>query len=40
MNGRMALLLEGGYNPKRVGAAVVDTLRALISLPPASRPAD
>ena len=34
MGGRMVLLLEGGYNPKRVGAAVVQTLRALTGLPP------
>ncbi len=34
MNGRMVLLLEGGYAPQRVGAGVVDTLRALTGLPP------
>ena len=34
MNGRMALILEGGYNPARVGAGVVDTLRALSDLAP------
>jgi acetoin utilization deacetylase AcuC-like enzyme len=33
-DGRLALLLEGGYAPKTVGAGVVDTLRALVDLPP------
>ncbi len=32
--GRMALVLEGGYAPKRVGAGVVDVFRALAGLPP------
>ncbi len=31
---RIVLLLEGGYAPKPVAAAVVDTLRALVDLPP------
>jgi hypothetical protein len=26
--------LEGGYNPPRVGAGVVDVVRALAGLPP------
>jgi len=33
--GRAAFLLEGGYNPKRVGEGVVQVLRALSELPPA-----
>ena len=32
--GRLVLLLEGGYVPRRVAAGVVDTLRALVALPP------
>ena len=32
--GRMVVMLEGGYAPKPVAAAVVDTLRALVDLPP------
>ena len=28
--------LEGGYNPPRVGAGVVDVIRALAGLPPKS----
>ena len=32
--GRVTLLLEGGYTPRMVAAGVVDTLRALVSLPP------
>jgi acetoin utilization deacetylase AcuC-like enzyme len=32
--GRVALVLEGGYDPERVGAGVVATLRALAGLPP------
>ena len=31
--GRMAVLLEGGYVPERVGAGVVETVRALAELP-------
>jgi acetoin utilization deacetylase AcuC-like enzyme len=31
---RMVLMLEGGYAPRPVAAAVVDTLRALVDLPP------
>jgi acetoin utilization deacetylase AcuC-like enzyme len=31
---RLVILLEGGYAPHRVGAGVVDTLRALVQLPP------
>jgi acetoin utilization deacetylase AcuC-like enzyme len=33
-NGRLVLVLEGGYAPAAVGDAVVDTLRALAALPP------
>jgi acetoin utilization deacetylase AcuC-like enzyme len=32
--GRVAVALEGGYAPERVGAGVVDVLRALAGLPP------
>ena len=32
--GRMVVALEGGYAPPRVGAGVVDVLRALCALPP------
>jgi acetoin utilization deacetylase AcuC-like enzyme len=32
--GRIALVLEGGYAPARVGSGVVDVLRALAALPP------
>jgi acetoin utilization deacetylase AcuC-like enzyme len=32
--GRVVLTLEGGYAPERVGAGVVDVLRALAALPP------
>lgn len=34
-DGRVAVLLEGGYAPKRVGAGVVQVVRALAGLPPA-----
>jgi acetoin utilization deacetylase AcuC-like enzyme len=37
--GRVALVLEGGYAPKRVGAGVVDTFRALCGLAPKEPPA-
>ena len=33
-DGRMVLMLEGGYAPRMVAAGVVDTIRALVSLPP------
>jgi len=33
-HGRMALVLEGGYAPDRLGAGVVDVMRALAGLPP------
>jgi acetoin utilization deacetylase AcuC-like enzyme len=33
-SGRVAALLEGGYEPKRTGVAVVETIRALVGLPP------
>jgi acetoin utilization deacetylase AcuC-like enzyme len=33
--GRVACVLEGGYSPHRVGAGVIDTLRALCGLRPA-----
>jgi acetoin utilization deacetylase AcuC-like enzyme len=33
-NRRLVLLLEGGYAPGPVAAAVVDTIRALVELPP------
>ena len=32
--GRLALVLEGGYAPERVGSGVVDVFRALSDLPP------
>jgi acetoin utilization deacetylase AcuC-like enzyme len=32
--GRLALVLEGGYAPERVGRGVVDVFRALSDLPP------
>jgi acetoin utilization deacetylase AcuC-like enzyme len=31
--GRLAVVLEGGYEPARTGKAVVGTLRALCGLP-------
>lgn len=34
MEGRLVLLLEGGYAPRAVAAGVVDTIRALVELPP------
>jgi acetoin utilization deacetylase AcuC-like enzyme len=34
--GRLVSLLEGGYDPPRTGAAVVEHLRALAGLPPAA----
>jgi acetoin utilization deacetylase AcuC-like enzyme len=33
-HGRIVHALEGGYNPPRVGAGVVDVVRALAGLPP------
>ena len=35
--GRIALVLEGGYAPQRVGAGVVDVFRALCGLPSQDR---
>ncbi|MGQ0562734.1 MAG: histone deacetylase family protein [Gemmatimonadota bacterium] len=35
-HGRIVHTLEGGYNPPRVGAGVVDVVRALAGLPPKS----
>jgi acetoin utilization deacetylase AcuC-like enzyme len=35
-HGRIVNVLEGGYNPPRVGAGVVDVVRALAGLPPLS----
>jgi acetoin utilization deacetylase AcuC-like enzyme len=35
--GRVVAVLEGGYVPERMGAGVVDVLRALGGLPPAER---
>lgn len=32
--GRLVLMLEGGYDPRAVAAGVVDTIRALVQLPP------
>lgn len=34
VEGRLAVVLEGGYDPARTGAGVVATLRALCDLPP------
>jgi acetoin utilization deacetylase AcuC-like enzyme len=33
-HGRIVHALEGGYNPPRVGAGVVDVVRALAGMPP------
>jgi acetoin utilization deacetylase AcuC-like enzyme len=33
-DGRLVLMLEGGYAPRMVAAGVVDSLRALVDLPP------
>ena len=35
-HGRIVCALEGGYNPPRTGAGVVDVVRALAGLPPLS----
>jgi acetoin utilization deacetylase AcuC-like enzyme len=32
---RILVLLEGGYDPKRLGEGTVDVVRALAGLPPA-----
>jgi acetoin utilization deacetylase AcuC-like enzyme len=34
-DGRILVLLEGGYDPKRLGEGTVDVVRALAGLPPA-----